>query len=211
MEHKPRMLIARLFRLIMTFLLTIVFFLFALWLVASIDGIGHVVVARFFGDSTAYYFLIKRTPTGSYCMGCWGYHNVSSDIEALFVDLSGLIFTQFFAILLSTALKTKLRNYLPRPWITILVVLLLLDLPFQLLQAFRPLQFLQSLGPLPQTHSVPKSGVDLADFIYLLSLRTNIKIFVIQIALVSAAIIYLLFMAWLLNGALTSSRKTVTC
>jgi hypothetical protein len=165
-------------------LLFVVFIPLAILLVIIIHEIGHVAVARLFGDNQASYFLYKRYPNGGFCIGCYTF-GVLSDRGTLFVKIGGVIFTQFFFIAILTALKTKIVNFVPRLATTILAVLFFLDLPFQVLQGFRP------------SPDAPKSGIDFADFSQLVSLQTNLSAFSIRIALVIAFVIYLLLMMWL--------------
>lgn len=162
-------------------LLFVVFIPLAILLVILIHEIGHVAVARLFGDNQASYFLYKRYPSGGFCIGCFNF-GILSDTGSLFVKIGGVIFTQLFFIALVLARKKRSLNFVPRLPMTILAVLFFLDLPFQILQGFRP------------SPDAPKLGIDIADFSQLVSLQTNLSALSIKIVLVIAFVIYLLLM-----------------
>ena len=170
-------------------LIFVALFHLAILLVIIIHEMGHVAVARLFGDNEASYFLYRRYPTGGFCIGCYTF-GVLSDTGTAFVKIGGVIFTQFIFLATLAALKTKVVNFAPRVPMTILAVLFFLDLPFQILQGFRP------------APDAPKSGIDLADFSQLVSLQTNVSAFSIKIVLVVAFVIYFLSMMWLYRARL---------
>jgi hypothetical protein len=72
----------------------VLFGLLFLFVMVNVHEIGHTVLARLFGDSSAHYVLYQADGTGA-CMGCNLYD--SSRMGALanvVVNLGGVIFTQ---------------------------------------------------------------------------------------------------------------------
>ena len=165
-------------------LLFVALFPLAILLVIIIHEVGHVAVARLFGDQQASYFLYRRYPNGGFCIGCFSF-GVLSDTGNTFVKIGGVIFTQLFFIAVVAALRTKVVDLVPQWSLTMMATLFFLDLPFQILQGFRP------------APDAPKSGIDMADFSQLISLHTNVSALFIKIALVVAFVIYILAMMWL--------------
>ena len=171
-------------------------FQLAILVVIVVHEYVHVAVARLFGDRQASYSLYRRYPTGGFCIGCYSF-GVLSNTASTFVKIGGVIFTQLFFIALGATLKTKTVSFTTRLPMTILAVLFFLDLPFQILQGFRP------------APDAPKSGIDMADFSHLVSLQTNMPPFSIQIALVVGFVIYALSMIWLYRARLEKNKVSV--
>jgi hypothetical protein len=174
-------------------LLLIAFLPLAILLVIIIHEIGHVTIARLFGDTQASYSLYKRYPDGGFCIGCYSF-GVLPPTATSFVKIGGVIFTQFFFIAIFLALRTKIVNFVPRLPATLLAVLFFLDLPLQILQGFRP------------SPDAPQSGIDLADFSQLVALQTNRTAFSIKLALVVVFVIYFLLMVWLYRSRPESAK-----
>src|SRR6266851_3318331 len=60
--------------------------------------IGHTVVARALGDSSAHYVLYSATATSS-CVGCNVYDSAQlSDSANIIVNFGGVLFTQILAL-----------------------------------------------------------------------------------------------------------------
>ncbi len=163
--------------------LLVLFALFvALLLMVNLHEIGHTLAARLFGDRQAVYYLYKSFPNGRVCFGCNIYDEKKlSTLGNVLVTVAGLLVTQFFVVDLLFLRKIAPLKPLMRRLVNVFILVLLLDLPVQLIQGLAaPTQTQTSL-----------TWVDLADFNYLVSSPLDVSTSVIKIGLALAAGLYL--------------------
>ncbi|MGH2592644.1 MAG: hypothetical protein ACRDGG_03945 [Anaerolineae bacterium] len=150
----------------------------------NVHEIGHTVFAQLLGDRAATYHLYERYPSGGFCLGCNTYdHNQLSTWGNLLTAAGGVLFTQAVAIAVLLLRRTRVKNSAARRLTAILAVVFVLDMPLQVLQAFR-------IDVADQPYP---TQVDLVDFTRLISGETNMSASAIQIAVLGVLIVYVLW------------------
>lgn len=142
---------------------------------------GHTLTARLFGDRNSTFYLVKIDEQGT-CLGCnISDHTKLSHLGNLAVSISGLLFTQVSAVLLLLLARKTPGNTFQRRLLLVAGFIFVMDVPAQVLQGL-----LYDIT----SHTFP-TGVDLMDFMLLVSQKTGSSQVFLKLVLALLAGVYL--------------------
>jgi hypothetical protein len=173
-----------------------------LYLVAFtiIHETGHTVLARLLGDPDSTFYLARINPGGrGLCLGCnITDHTKISPLGNLVVSMSGLLFTQFTALMALVMMRyTRAKALSNRLLAAVALGFAFLDVPVQAIQGL-----LYNL----ERHTWP-TGVDLMDAMLLISQATGAPPVILKTILAMMAMAYL-FLMWQAYKKIQSHLET---
>jgi hypothetical protein len=171
----------------------------AFFVMLNVHEVGHTVFARLLGDSSAMYYLYMPQPGGGYCVGCNIYDEAAlSFMGNVIVTWGGIAFTQAMAVAI-LFIRTRGKHPLLRQFASVLAVICVIDFAFQVLGG------LVTIVP----EQVSLTGIDMVDFIYLVSNGSNINPMIVKLGLCSALAAYLVWFikAFRRTGVSPSTRQ----
>ena len=155
----------------------------SVFIMINVHEIGHTVFARLLGDGSASYALYRLHPDGSIrCIGCNAYNpHWLSFFGNVIVPLGGVIFSQGLALALLWY-KRKVKGGAPcGRFCAVLTVVCVSDAAFQVAQGLAA-----NIG-----QQTGLTGVDIADFIWLVASHTHLGPVLLKAALAAALLVYL--------------------
>ena len=178
---------------------------FAFLIVINIHEIGHTLVAKYLGDTHAYYKLIEFNNGHLTAIGKNVYAlYIFNDLQIIFISLAGVLASQVFAIFL-IFIATKIKKIKDTIFAKYLIFASGFDLAFQELQGiFAPLQHRNLMCPRGVC------GNDFADVFWLIAQKLNLNstIGILAIKLISLLItIVWLYVLYKLASRIFTNRK----
>ena len=161
-------------RKVLKWLAVVLVGLSSLFIMVNIHEIGHTLLARLLGDPDSTYYLVRIYPGGGMCLGC----NIYDESKltwagTLLTSLGGALFTQAgFWLQLWLSSLAGVAAWL-RGLVRLSAWIFFVDLPLQMLQAFR--------SDVAQPENFTQ--VDFADVSWLLSQRVDLPIAGIRVIL----------------------------
>ncbi len=163
--------------------------LIAVVVMVNVHEIGHTLTAWALGDATASYRLFERYPDGAYCIGC-NFYNPSAltPLRVALVSLGGVAATQ--AIALSAIVGRGVsKSVAGRRWMSIVAGVFFFDLVWQAIQGLAA----------DVSAQTALTGVDLADFVFIVSRETTLTSGVTTALIVAALFVYSVILAFLVS------------
>lgn len=147
--------------------------------------IGHTVVARVLGDSSAHYVLYNSTATSS-CAGCNLYNSARlSDSANIIVNFAGVLFTQILAWVAIVLMASRSARVIPSSMLwTVIVVSWLGDLVFQVAQG------LATAVPVNFPRGPEMSYTDFSAILWFAHHMTGVSVPTLRLLLIVGAMIY---------------------
>jgi hypothetical protein len=170
--------------------------------------IGHTVVARALGDSSAHYVLYSATATSS-CVGCNVYDSAQlSDSANIIVNFGGVLFTQILALVAILLMASAPSRFVPSGMLwTVIVVTWLGDLIFQVAQG------LATAVPVSLPRGPEMSYTDFTAIMWFAHDMTGLSVPTLRLILVVGAMLYsgLLALAvwWAVKRRRSSARESL--
>jgi len=146
----------------------------------NIHEIGHTLLARALGDTTASYHLFERYPDGGYCIGCNRYNpSVLTPLGVALVAVGGVVATQIIAVSAIVG-RGMPKSVMSRRLLSIVAGVFFLDLVWQVIQGLAA----------DITTQTTLTGVDLADFVFVVSRETALSPRAAMALIVAASVVY---------------------
>lgn len=163
--------------------------LIAVVVMVNVHEIGHTFAARVLGDASASYRLFESYPDGGYCIGCNFYDaSTLTPLGVALVSLAGVAATQVIAVsaIIGRGVSKSVES---RRRLSIVTGVFFFDLMWQVIQGLAADFSVQTA----------LTGVDLADFMFIVSRETTLTPGVTAALIVAALFVYSAILAFLVS------------
>lgn len=184
----------------------VVFAIVFMFLMINWHEIGHTVVARALGDSSAHYALYNSTATSS-CAGCNLYNSAQlSDSANIIVNFAGVLFTQILAWVAILLMASGSARAIPSGMLWIVIVVSWLgDLIFQVAQG------LAAAVPVNLPRGPEMSYTDFTAIMWFANHMTGVSVPTLRLILIVGATLYsgllALVVIWAVKRRRSSARE----